>query len=475
MQLAALLQEQSLVGDLLGDALAEAVLVAGEHALAMQQTTLLELAERAIDVDRVAVEHQDQLIAAELAAEHRGDLDGALGLRRQAIETCRDQLLDASRDGNVLQRTRHAAPPVVAQEVALLEQRARHLLGEEGAALRLLHQAVPELGRQRCPRHAADDRGHVVVREAGQNDARQRDVSRPRGLRVGALGDEHHDARARQADDEAAKQLHRRLVHPVEVLDGHHHRRILALGEDEAGDRIERLALELVGGRVPLGAERQRDEAREQRIAARDPFDGNTELGGDLAGDDIRRLARGEAEVVLEHGEERVERNGAAERRAAALEKDRRFAGERALELVEQARLPRAGVADHRHDLRAIAEPAEGLVEPGELRGPADERREAALRRDGHRRDELAAPDDLVPGDPVGLAADGERAERPHLEEPAHEPIRCLADQDGPGLGERLKARGEVRGVADRGVVHLEIVADVADDHRTRVDADPRL
>src|SRR5207249_758627 len=98
-----------------------------------------------------------------------------------------------------------------------------------------------------------------------------------------------------------------------------------------------------------------------------------------------------------------------AERRAAALEKDRRFAGERALELVEQARLPRAGVADHRHDLRAIAEPAEGLVEPGELRGPADERREAALRRDGHRRDELAAPDDLVPGDAVSLAADAER------------------------------------------------------------------
>src|SRR5207244_1593610 len=70
------------------------------------------------------------------------------------------------------------------------------------------------------------------------------------------------------------------------------------------------------------------------------------------------------------------------------------------------------------------------------------------------------------------LSSDRERPERPHLEEAAHQPVRRLADQDGPRLRERLEASRQVGGVADRRVVHLEVVADGPDDDRTGVDQD---
>jgi hypothetical protein len=80
-----------------------------------------------------------------------------------------------------------------------------------------------------------------------------------------------------------------------------------------------------------------------------------------------------------------------------------------------------------------------------------------------------------VGGDRLGLALD---VEGPHLaraKPAAHQPLGGLADQHRVGLGGRLQSGGEVRGVADGGVVHLQVVADRADDHDSRVDSDPRV
>src|SRR5438552_4109653 len=70
VELAALLQEQALVGDLLRQALAEAVLVARQQALAVENAAALELGQLALEVDALAVEDAHQLAAVELAAEH---------------------------------------------------------------------------------------------------------------------------------------------------------------------------------------------------------------------------------------------------------------------------------------------------------------------------------------------------------------------------------------------------------------------
>jgi hypothetical protein len=58
--------------------------------------------------------------------------------------------------------------------------------------------------------------------------------------------------------------------------------------------------------------------------------------------------------------------------------------------------------------------------------------------------------------------------------EAAHQPRRRLADQDRPRRRELLEARREIGGVADRGVVHLQVVADRADHHRPGIETDAR-
>ena len=101
----------------------------------------------------------------------------------------------------------------------------------------------------------------------------------------------------------------------------------------------------------------------------------------------------------------------------------------------------------------------------------ADQRREPALgggvqaRAAATRAQHLEGVHGRVPLDP--LLAEVER-----LEEPADRPVRRFADQHAAGAGRLLEPRRDVRRVADRGVVHPQVVADAADDDRARVEAD---
>ena len=104
VELAALLQEQPLVRHLLRQALAEAELVARERGLAMHQAASLELREHGLGVDPLAGQHRLELPATELAPEHGGDLDDALGLGREGVEARRDDLLHRAGDGQIGQR-----------------------------------------------------------------------------------------------------------------------------------------------------------------------------------------------------------------------------------------------------------------------------------------------------------------------------------------------------------------------------------
>ena len=48
----------------------------------------------------------------------------------------------------------------------------------------------------------------------------------------------------------------------------------------------------------------------------------------------------------------------------------------------------------------------------------------------------------------------------------------CVADEDHPGLGELLEPSGEIRSVAHCGVVHAQVVADLADHDGSGVEPD---
>src|SRR5439155_14831277 len=147
-ELAALLQEQALVGDLLRQALTEAVLVARQQALAMEDAAALELRQLALEVDALAVEDVRQLIAVELPADHRGDLRHALGRRPEPVEPRGDHLLHRARDADLVDGARELPPAAVRDQVALLDERAGDLLDAEGAALGLGDQEALEVAGQ---------------------------------------------------------------------------------------------------------------------------------------------------------------------------------------------------------------------------------------------------------------------------------------------------------------------------------------
>src|SRR6185295_20395929 len=108
------------------------------------------------------------------AAEHGRHLDDALPLRPEAVEACADQLLDRARHADLVDRTGETNLAVAAEEVALLDQRARDLLGEKRIALRLLHDAALELAGQGSARDAADDLHGLVVGERTERELGER-------------------------------------------------------------------------------------------------------------------------------------------------------------------------------------------------------------------------------------------------------------------------------------------------------------
>src|SRR5216683_1115435 len=140
-----------------------------------------------------------------------------------------------------------------------------------------------------------------------------------------------------------------------------------------------------------------------------------------------------------------------------------------------QTRLSHAGLP---HDARHLAVPRldlrEQIEERGQLAGASDEATEPAPALIQTR---AARPgtEERVHDNRLGFSADGDR---PAGLEPGvafHEPRGGVADQDDPRLGELLQPRGQVRGVAHRGVVHAQVVADGAHHHEAGVRAHPEL
>ncbi len=109
------------------------------------------------------------------------------------------------------------------------------------------------------------------------------------------------------------------------------------------------------------------------------------------------------------------------------------------------------------------------------LRIAAHEAGEAARRGDlkacpGHPR-----PDDLVDLHRMSEPFDGEAAKRLHLDVAFGEAQRVSGDQDRARLRHLLHARGKVRRLADRRVVHAQIAADGSHHDLARIQADADL
>ena len=259
VELAALPQQQPLVGDLLREALAEAELVA------RQQPSCDAPAAAALAARRARAATSTLSSASSVAS------CGLRNCRPSTAATCTTRLAAArarSRraamtswtvPGSRISADRaasssHAAVP--GTQAALLEQRAHDLLGEEGTALGLARRcAASSSPGSAPPRRARTTAATASSAERAQTSWRERRRHAPRhGGTSGRCAHHQHHLRRRDAAGQLLEHLPRRLVDPVQVLDDHHHRRALGLGQHEARDRVERLALELAGRHGPRAA-----------------------------------------------------------------------------------------------------------------------------------------------------------------------------------------------------------------------------
>ena len=142
-------------------------------------------------------------------------------------------------------------------------------------------------------------------------------------------------------------------------------------------------------------------------------------------------------------------------------------------ELPVEAGLADAGLADHRHDLAVPGlGPLQRLAELIHLAVAADKAGQPPGGRSVKPGAHGPGADELVDLHRLGQALHGQGAERLDLDVAFRQLQRGRAEENAAGLRELLHPGGEMGGLADRRVVHVQIAADGADDHLARVQPD---
>jgi hypothetical protein len=158
---------------------------------------------------------------------------------------------------------------------------------------------------------------------------------------------------------------------------------------------------------------------------------------------------------------------------ARTLDDDDVLSFERGTQFVEEAGLPDTCLADDADDLAAAAARLlQALAQQVQLAAPADQRRQSALGA-GLQARALTLAHDAVCSDGLGTSLDGHEPKRLGDHASLDVAVRGLGRLDRGGLGGLLHPRGKVRCVADSGVIHAQVVADLAHDDGPAVEPDP--
>ena len=145
-------------------------------------------------------------------------------------------------------------------------------------------------------------------------------------------------------------------------------------------------------------------------------------------------------------------------------------------ELVVEARLPDARLADDRDELPAPAtDLVPGAAELIHLSVTTDEARQPPPRRGFEAAAGRARSRQLEHLDRLADPLDRDRPERGDMHHALGQVQGAGGEPDAAGRRELLHACRQVRGVAHRGVVHAQIAADRAHDDVSGVEADPDL
>jgi hypothetical protein len=422
---------QALVGHVARQAVGERADGLAAARLRIEELEAHQLAEMRI---RLAVPHGAEERERHLLPDHRGGLEEAPGLLRQPVDPGEEHLLNRVGHGGA-----HGG-------VDRPLDHPRQLLQEEGVPLGLLENDLGNpVGHRVGSAERADDAQAVLPGQRRKRDLGDVRAVHPGGPVAWPIGHDAHRRRSGRAVHQRGQALFRRGVDPVEVLD-----------DEQAWPPARPLQHELAQGLEGPHLDRRRGKRGERLRALRDAEEAEEigrRAGGldpdflepspDLLGDGVWAVALGDAEVGSEDIQDREIGNGAGVGLAAPFQvgdPPLGLAEEPLAELVEQARLPDAGLAEQTDDL-AVA--AQCILEPApqeaELAGPAHER---------------------------GRTPPETRAQSLRDDEPVDAPTRCLTAPQG---GEIEVAREERR----RGLFHEDLAR--FGESEERVEHGPRL
>ncbi len=294
-------------------------------------------------------------------------------------------------------------------------------------------------------------------------------------LVLGAVVDEKEEPRDRQAVHEGVEEGVALGVDPVEVLEDDEERLRASLAQEQLSDRLERALTAPHGGQGgPRGVVDRHLEEREQH--GQDRFEvaiERQELPRDLLAHLPMVVALPDPEVGLEEVDHREPGTGPTIGDRAGLEDQPVMDAMRADQLVDEARLPDPGVADHRGDLPlSLAGLSERAPELIDLRVASHEAAQPPAGGHLEPRPRGGGAGQLVDVDRLRPPLDLHGTQGSDLHIAFGQAQRPGGDEGRPGRRHLLQAGRQVRGLPHRRVVHAEIAAYGADDHLPRVQAD---
>jgi hypothetical protein len=469
--------EEGAVGDLVGQRVLEGVLERREQRGLVEELRGLEPVEMTSKVVPGQVGDGLEHVESHVGAHHRSRLQHALVVGRQAIDACGEERLHGGRHLDGVQRAQQAVAPTVPHQHVRLDERADAFLEEERRPFRPLDQhALERLDRGVVAEEAVEQ---LASAHRGQRVDPQLPViglRSPGVLVLGSVVHEHEYACRRQAVEERVDERLGLGVDPMEILEDEHDGLRLALAEEQSLDAFEDQPAALGGlkvlplGVVGRGVENPQDgrQVRLERPVERQ------EAPQHLLPDQPRIVPGLDPEVGPQQVDDREVRRGLAVGDRHTGDDEAPVEPMRQDELVIEARLADAGLADDAHDLAATGPGVvERLVKLLELRGAPDEPRQPPRRRGLEARADGGGADELVQLDRIGEALHRRGAERADLDMALGQRQRVGGEENRARIGELLHARGQVGGLPHRRVVHAEVAADGAHDHVTRVQSHP--
>ena len=473
------LQQEAAVGHLVRQGMLEGVFRLGEQAGLIQELRRLEVRQAAVQRRLGQLRNGLEQGQGHLGANHGRRLQEPLLLRRQPVDACCQHRLHRGRHLNGRQRLRQAVRPRFAHQHPGLHQGAHALLQKEGIALGARNQEllegrqagiVPQQGLQELVSAGRGQRVEPQLRVVG--------LAAPAVLVLGPVVDQQQQAGGGQALHQAIEQGLGLGIDPVQVLKHQQQRLHLAFAQQHALEGLEGAlaALRRIEGakrtvlRQHLQERQQRREGVLQGLVERQHLAGH--LGPHRAG--VILLV--EVAVALEQVKDGEVGCRLAVGHRGALQHQPALGGVGMDKLIGQARLAHARLAHQRHHLAVPGRRLrQRLVQGRELGLPPDKARQppggGGLQAPPQRGD----PDQLKRLHRRCQALDRHGPQGIDAHQALHQPPGGGGEQDGPRGGELFHARRQVRVLAHRRVVHVQIVANGPHHHLAGVQPDAQL